>query len=202
MLLSLQKPEESVRRPQAIDDEFLLWETDDNVRVELAEITPKTIVGTVNALASQVRQMNWGTLAGKRWPHTPPISMQEIYDILYNLGATIWTAAEPITAGQVVYATSTAQQVRVAAKDIPDSLSIIGIAKDTVSTGANLRVLHSGNIMIGFTGLDVGRIYYIGPNGGISLVPADGSGELVLKIGIARTSSELLIDIGEPRFRA
>jgi len=196
---SLQRPEESIRKPQAIDDEYLLSETDNTARLNKAEVDPKTLMGMLDAITSQIRQMNWGTQAGKNWTDVPADYIQ---NLMYNLGNTTWKAGENITKGQVLYSTTTEKEVKIASNDNSDCITVVGLAMDTVSTGSNVRVLHSGHILDGFTVLQMGKPYYLGLNGGLTYNVPSTTGDIVLRMGVAHSVTEFLIGVGEPRQKA
>jgi hypothetical protein len=199
---SLQKPEESIYRPASIDDEFLLSETDNGTRLQKAEVDTITINETINAIASQIRQMQWGTTAGRNWPDIPPIDLETVAYVLNNIGTTVWNAGQDIFKGQPVYATSIAQEVKIASKDAGNPVSIIGFAREDAYHGNPIRILHEGHILDGFTGLVPGDVYFLGSAGSVTNVAPTGSGEILYKVGVAQTSTNLLINLGEPRIRA
>lgn len=201
MLYSLQNMEESIRRPLAIDDAVLLGESDNATRESLAEVDPITLNQTINALTSQLRQMGFGTSSNKRWSDVPLTNLSHMADVIHNLGASIYTAGVAITLGQVVYSTHSSREVRLADKANSDNLTIVGVAKDVGSVGSNIRILHSGSVMGGYSSLVPGAQYFLGTSGNLQTEVPSGSGELVIKIGIAKSATELLVDIGHPRIR-
>lgn len=74
----LQIPEQSISKPKTINDEVLLSELDDNIRELIGEVDPTTLKDTLDAFASQIRQIVWGTLSSKRWTDLPPITIADL----------------------------------------------------------------------------------------------------------------------------
>lgn len=202
MLRALAKPEEAVRRPQGLDDTVLLSETDNLLRTTLAEVTPRSIAGTLDAIVSQVRQIMFGLEVDKNWSDVPPITLWNLLTLVNDMGTLTWTAGEDISANKVVYTTTNNKEVKIASKELTAGLSIVGISRDSVTSGTDFQVWKSGEVAYGFTGLQKGKLYYLASNGDISPDVPMNSGEIVVRIGIPRTTTELLIDIGDPRIRS
>jgi len=73
----LQRPEESIRRPEALNDSVLLGLTNNVLRKALAETSGTTLVDTLNALISQMRQVLYGTAAGN-WSDVPATNLVDL----------------------------------------------------------------------------------------------------------------------------
>ena len=109
-------------------------------------------------------------------------------------------AGETITAGKLVYKSSTTKKWMLA-----DSNSVTAEARQTQGISLNgaslnqpLKVHTSGDITIGAT-LTAGVAYYGSDTpGGICVVADVGSGEYVCLLGVAKSTTVLAVDIQFP----
>ena len=107
------------------------------------------------------------------------------------------TAGETITAGQVVYRSSTTGKYMLADNDsaTAGAKAPRGIALNGAALNQPLQILRAGDITIGGT-LTAGTDYYLSSTAGGICPRADlGSGDDVVLIGIARSTSVLNVDI-------
>lgn len=107
------------------------------------------------------------------------------------------TAGEAITAGQVVYRSSTTGKYMLADNDsaTAGAKAPRGIALNGAALNQPLQILRAGDITIGGT-LTAGTDYYLSSTAGGICPRADlGSGDDVVLIGIAKSTSVLNVDI-------
>lgn len=121
--------------------------------------------------------------------------------VLAGTGATkkLGTAGATITAGKVVYLDSADGKYKLADADSATAAirSAIGIALNGASDGQPLVVLEAGPITIGGT-LTAGTPYYLSTNAGGICPPADiTTGDYVVILGIATSSTVLEVNIQE-----
>lgn len=109
-------------------------------------------------------------------------------------------AGEAITAGQAVYLASGTKKWMKADNNAAteEARRALGIALNGASLNQPLQVHRFGDITIGAT-LTAGSAYYLSDTpGGLSLVADVGSGEYVVLIGIAKSTTVLAVDIQYP----
>ena len=199
---ALQKPEESVRRPATLDDTVLLSEEDNDVREIIAEIDPETIAQTLNGIVSQLRQLAFGTEAGRRWSDVPATTLMEIVSLMGGWGLSEWVAGEDLEKGELVYGGPESDTVHKASYSDLANTNIVGMAYDSQATGEKIKIAHNGKTIGGFTGLVPGRHYFLQDNGKIGAYnPSSLRGTYTLRVGYAKTNDVLLLNIGEPRVR-
>jgi hypothetical protein len=109
------------------------------------------------------------------------------------------TAGATITAGQAVYYDTADSKWKLADADSATAAvrmsSKGGIALNGASDGQPLKVLRSGDITIGGT-LTAGSAYYLSPNpGGIGLIAEVLSGDYIVFLGIAKSTTVLNVNI-------
>jgi hypothetical protein len=123
-------------------------------------------------------------------------------NVVVSTGAQIehGTAGATITAGQVVYKNSTTGRYALADADgaTAESKVPLGIALNGASNGQPLAIQKGGDITIGAT-LTAGTAYYLSPTpGGIAPLADVLTGDNVVLIGLAKSTSVLTIDIQAP----
>lgn len=75
----------------------------------------------------------------------------------------------------------------------------VGFSKEAKASGQNLKVAIPDTILDGFSGLVVGDRYYIANSGNILNTPMPiVNGNVIQHLGIAKTSTQLLIVKGDP----
>jgi hypothetical protein len=109
------------------------------------------------------------------------------------------TAGATITAGQVIYQDATDNdRAKLADNDgtpNPAARIPVGIALHGASAGQPLKVLRSGQIVIGAT-LTAGRDYYLSATAGSIYERADlGAGNRIVSIGFAISATVLQVNI-------
>lgn len=77
-----------------------------------------------------------------------------------------------------------------------------GYVKSSVTSGASGTVNRDNGLLTGLAGLTVGANYFLGTSGAITTTIPTGSGSIVQSLGIAQTTSSLLVDIEDPIIRA
>lgn len=110
------------------------------------------------------------------------------------------TAGATITAGQAVYKSSTTKKWLLADSDSATAEARVpgGIALNGASNGQPIVVQKSGDITIGAT-LTAGTAYYLSDEPGAICPLADlASGDYVVLIGLAKSTTVLDIDIQNP----
>ena len=104
-------------------------------------------------------------------------------------------AGEAITAGMAVYKDATTSKWMKADNTTATKANVTGIALNTAGTDQPLAVQTSGEITAGAT-LTQGSVYCVGAaGGGIAPVADNGSAEYVTIIGVAKSSSVLILGI-------
>lgn len=114
------------------------------------------------------------------------------------LNAKTFTAAEALTAGDKVYIDGSGEAARASAASGGNRVS--GYVKDSATTGSTVTVFFDG-CNDALTGLTVGATYFLSPStpGGITTTVPTGSGEMVIKVGVATSATQLEF---EPEFIA
>lgn len=113
-------------------------------------------------------------------------------------GAQIFsgTAAETITAGQIVYQDSTttpANQLRRALSTTIAQAAAVGVALNGASVSQPVQYIQSGGLNPGATAV-VGETYCVSANaGGIAPVADQTAGKYTTHLGIATTASNISI---------
>jgi len=103
------------------------------------------------------------------------------------------TAGAAITAGQAVYLDTTTNTYKLCDADVAASAVCAGIALNGASSGQPITILTDGQITIGGTVVK-GTAYYVSLNaGGIGVAGDLGSGDYVSLIGIADSTSTILV---------
>lgn len=109
-------------------------------------------------------------------------------------------AGETITAGQPVYRSSTTNKWMLADSDsaTAEAKRATGIALNGAALNQPISVLKSGEITIGAT-LTAGTAYYLSATpGGICPVADVSTGDDVCLIGLAKSTSVLVVNIQAP----
>ncbi|NRP70606.1 hypothetical protein ILFOPFJJ_01487 [Ensifer psoraleae] len=110
------------------------------------------------------------------------------------------TAGTTVTAGQVVYKNTATGKYELADADSATAAvkRPIGVALNGASNGQPLAIQKSGDITIGGT-LVAGTAYYLSPNpGGIAPLSDVLSGDDVVLLGLAKSTTILSLDIQIP----
>lgn len=109
------------------------------------------------------------------------------------------TAGAAITAGQPLYYDSTSGTYKPADSDASAATAdCVGIALHAAATGQPLQFAKSGAVTIGAT-LTAGTAYYLSSNpGGICPLADVGTGERVVLLGLASSTSVRELDIQKP----
>lgn len=103
------------------------------------------------------------------------------------------TAGATITAGQTVYLDTTTNTYKLCDADVAASAVCAGIALHGASAGQPLTILTDGQITIGATVVR-GTAYYVSLNaGGICPVADISTGDYVSLVGIADSTTTILV---------
>ena len=97
-------------------------------------------------------------------------------------------AGEALTANDAVYLNTGDGKAYKADADDVNKLNFIGFANETVSLGANVNIVHSGQ-MSGFSGLTIGADYYLSTTAG-AISATVGS----IRVGTALTATVIKIE--------
>lgn len=102
------------------------------------------------------------------------------------------------TIGQVVYI-SAADTVKKAQANAAATVQAIGLATATIANGA-VGAYQTAGTLAGLSGLTAGAVYYLDPStaGATSVTAPSTVGQYVVRIGIAVSTTEMMIDIQEP----
>ena len=110
------------------------------------------------------------------------------------------TAFENVTEGDALYMrTSDGQVGKATASDgTSEAATVVGFANATTSANATVKVIVVG--LKTMTGLDAGDLYFLSPStaGAITLTPPSSSGQAVVRLGEAATTTSLAIQIEPP----
>ena len=102
------------------------------------------------------------------------------------------TAAETISAGDLVYVNSSGEVVRA---DADNSRPAHGIALTAIANASNGDVAFGSYVAAGFSSLSPGASYYLSTTpGSISTSIPNTSGALVQRVGVALSSSEFYFE--------
>lgn len=77
-----------------------------------------------------------------------------------------------------------------------------GYVKAVVTSGNSGTVYRDNGLLTGLSGLTVGSTYFLGTSGGTTTTLPTGSGSIVQCLGVAQTTTALLVDIEDPIIRA
>jgi hypothetical protein len=122
--------------------------------------------------------------------------------VLAAAGATTkqGTAGATVTAGQVVYQSPTTKKYLLADADSATASAKVpaGIALNGASDGQPLMILTSGDLTVNAV-LTAGTAYYLSPNpGGVAPLADIASGDNVVLLGLAKSTTVLGVDIQIP----
>ena len=110
------------------------------------------------------------------------------------------TAFENVTEGDALYMrTSDGQVGKATASDgTSEAATVVGFANATASANTTVKVIVVG--LKTMTGLDAGDLYFLSPStaGSITLTPPSSSGQAVVRLGEAATTTSLAIQIEPP----
>lgn len=112
------------------------------------------------------------------------------------------TASESISAGDIVNVhDSSGAKVRKA-DATTSSKSAVGFAPSSIASSATGTINFEGTIT-GLSSLTIGATYYLATTaGGITTTPPTGSGQIVQKVGVALSATELSFEPGTIIVRA
>lgn len=110
------------------------------------------------------------------------------------------TAGETITAGKVVYKSSTTGKFMLADSNsgTAEARNPRGVALNGASLNQPITVLKQGDVTIGATLMPGSRYYLSETPGGVQPEADLGAGENVALLGIAKSASVLAVDIQTP----
>jgi len=106
-----------------------------------------------------------------------------------------YTAGENITAGDPVYMDASNDTVGKARADTDAKSFVIGIAKETITTGNPIQVISVGVAADTISGATSPREYYLGATGGTVENSPPGTGNHVVLVGYAGNSTDLVMNI-------
>lgn len=113
-----------------------------------------------------------------------------------------YTAGEAITAGNVVYISAADTVKRSSATATPLAYSL-GVARATAASGGTVTIIQDGEAPV-FSGLTPGSRYYLSATaaGGVDPTIPTGTGHVIVKIGMARNSTTMELQIEDLGRRA
>lgn len=165
--LVLQKLEDAVRSPEALDDTVLLPLTDNTDRRVAAEVAPEVFSETLDAIVSQLRQILYGIFPG-HWSDVPAISLLELRSLVP--APLTMACATTVAPGDLVYHSLTANNSVVTATDNLSPEPIFGLVTSKVSPTA-ATVIYTGIVPCP---LSRGKVF-VGPDGLMTLsIPTTG----------------------------
>ena len=122
---------------------------------------------------------------------------------VYSVAGFTAPAFEAVTQGEALYSRSSDGKVgKSIANDTVDKASCIGFAETSKLTNETVRVLTHGQLPT--SGLTVGADYYLSnsSSGGITTTPPSGSGEYLVRVGRASSTTQLIVKIEAPMVRS
>ena len=105
------------------------------------------------------------------------------------------TAAVTITAGQVLYLDTTLNTYKLADNDSATASVVAGIALHGTLAGQPIKFITSGDNFVPGATLTLGEPYFLGEDGGIMPYADIGSGEYVIPLGVASSTTVLKLGI-------
>lgn len=111
-------------------------------------------------------------------------------------GIRQYTAGESINAFQVVAVTTANTVVTANSNDIAHANKVIGLALETKTSGAAIKIHYFGSVANPAWSLITGKTYFLSGTGSISDVPPTSG--FVQKIGVAENPTTLFLQLGEP----
>ena len=116
--------------------------------------------------------------------------VESLESVLYGTGV----AAAAITAGQVVYASSDGG-INLASAATLNPSGAVGLAVANIGSGESGLYKTAGILTIPGWGLTVGAVYYLSTTpGGLIIIPNAATGQYIVEIGRALTSTSFLIN--------
>lgn len=112
-------------------------------------------------------------------------------------------ASEALSAGDFVNFWNDSGTIKMRkATNTGIATQVDGYVKAGVSSGASGTVNRDNGLLTGLSGLTVGSRYFLGTSGGITTTIPTGSNSIVQFLGVAQTTTALLVDIEDPVIRA
>lgn len=111
-----------------------------------------------------------------------------------NIDTTFNADTGGLTARQAVYITDT-DEVGPASNASLAASEVIGFNTSGSVSAGNPAVIRSRGTLGGFSSLTPGALQYLGTAGGITETKPSGPGESIVKVGYAKSATELFIDI-------
>lgn len=144
-------------------------------------------VGTAPPTLPITSNASWALIAaqGDVGPQGPPAA---------GSGMLGLTAGESIAVGRIVYVGADERLYLLDKDDVAHAGAVIGMANNTAAEGGSIDVLQLGK-KTGFAGLTPGQRYWLGAAGGMTPTPPTSG--ILLPLGVALTSAEFAVDIGE-----
>lgn len=109
-----------------------------------------------------------------------------------------YTSGEVISGDRIVYADASGD-VFAADSGTTAAGSVVGMSRNAAAMGATVNVITAGRIT-GLAGLTPGAVYFVGSAGAIT--PTPPASGLLQRVGVALTTSVLVLQLGEPVARA
>lgn len=112
-------------------------------------------------------------------------------------GVGTWAVPVGSVVGDVLYATGVANNAgRGDNAALSTALPVVGIVASK-PTAVTATVAMAGELSV-FAGLTSGATYFLGNSGGLTSTPPLASGTVIRRIGHAKNTTTLILDIGEP----
>jgi hypothetical protein len=106
--------------------------------------------------------------------------------------------ASSIPAGKLVYLKSNGHIDLADCSDIATCGNVVGFTNETIASGVLGSVtVKPGEYVEGFTGLEVGRTYFVSSAGSITSTPNTSVGKVLKIVGFSVTSAKLFLKQGE-----
>ena len=121
---------------------------------------------------------------------------------VYSVAGFSAPAFEAVSQGEALYSRSSDGKVgKAIANDTVDKASCIGFAETSKSTGETVRCLTHGQLAS--SGLTRGSDYYLSGSsaGGITTTPPNASGQYLVRVGRASSTTQLIVKIEAPTVR-
>jgi len=122
---------------------------------------------------------------------------------VYSVAGFTAPAFENVSQGEALYSRSSDGKVgKAIANDTVDKASCIGFAETSKSTGETVRCLTHGQLAS--SGLTRGSDYYLSDSssGGITTTPPTASGNYLVRVGTASSTTQLIVKIEAPMVRS
>jgi hypothetical protein len=116
--------------------------------------------------------------------------IKDAQDILATDFIKTVVAGEALTANDACYIDASDGKAYKTDSDVSTKVGFVGFAQENASSGANVNLIHSGQ-MTGLSGMTIGAIYYLSGTAGAITSTAPSN---AIRVGVALSASVLKID--------